>query len=69
MRHRKTIAKILQLLLLILSFVQVEFRRAAHGAEPEFALIVRSEDGQETRMSMGDIANLPCERSRQRRKG
>lgn len=59
MRRRKTIAEILPILLVTLAFALADFHGAARGAEPEFALVVRSEQGRETRMSMGEIAKLP----------
>lgn len=59
MCRRKSLTEILPIPLVTLSFALVDFHRAAGGAEPEFALIVRNEEGRETRMSMGEIAKLP----------
>jgi len=59
MRRRKSIAEIVPIVLVTLSFALIDFHHTARGAESEFALIVRSEEGRETRMSMAEIAKLP----------
>jgi hypothetical protein len=56
---RKSIAESFPIFLLTLSFALVDGHYAARGAEPEFALIVRDEQGRETRVSMGEIVKLP----------
>lgn len=59
MRRRKSIAEIFSILLVTLSFALVFFHHTARGAEPESALVVRTEEGREFRMSLGEIAKLP----------
>lgn len=59
MRGRKDIVEVLPILLLTLLLTLVATHHALRAAEPEFALIVRNEEGRETRMSMGEFAKFP----------
>lgn len=59
MRDRKSIAVIVPVLVVMFLLAMVSIPHAAHGSDPEFALIVRSEEGRETKVSMGEIAKLP----------
>jgi hypothetical protein len=56
---RNRIVKTLPILLVTLLFALVATHRTLRAAEPEFALIVRNEEGRETRMSMDDFAKFP----------
>jgi hypothetical protein len=59
MRGRKCFAKIFSIILVALSLALLDFYTPARGGEPEFALIVRNQEGRETRLSMGEIAKFP----------
>ncbi len=59
MRRRKSIAGIFPIFLLTLAFAFPDWCHTAWAAEPDFALVVRGEEGREIRLSMGEIAKLP----------
>ena len=59
MRCRKSGANIYLILVMALLFTSTDRRSTISAAEPGFELIVRSEAGRETRMSLGEIAKLP----------
>ena len=59
MRCRKCIAEFLAVFVVALLFMLVDFHDMARGAEPETALIVRNEEGRETKLTLGELAKLP----------
>lgn len=58
MRWRKSGANIYLIVVMALLFTSAD-RRSISAAQPGFELIVRSEEGKETRMSLSEIAKLP----------
>jgi len=59
MRSRKRIDEFLPILLVTFLLALVPTHHTARAAEPEFTLIVRNEEGRETRVSLGELAKLP----------
>ena len=59
MRCRKSGANIYLIIVMALLFTSADRRSTISAAEPGFALIVRSGEGRETRMSLSEIAKLP----------
>lgn len=59
MQCRKSGANIYLIMVLALLITSADRRSTISAAEPEFALVVRSEEGRETRMSLSEIAKLP----------
>lgn len=59
MQCRKSGANIYLIIVLALLITSADRRSMISAAEPGFALVVRSEEGRETRMSLGEIAKLP----------
>lgn len=59
MRRRKSIAGIFPIFLLTLAFAFPDWCHTAWAAEPDFALVVRGEEGREIRMSLSEMARLP----------
>ncbi len=55
---RKCIVEFLPVLLVTLLLVLLDFHDAARGAEPEPALIVRNEEGRETKLTSSELAKL-----------
>jgi hypothetical protein len=63
MRCRKSGANIYLIIVMALLFTSADQRSTISAAEPGFELIVRSEEGRETRMSLSEIAKLPRTRT------
>ena len=59
MQCRKSGANIYLIIVLAVVITSVDRRSMISAAEPGFALVVRSEEGRETRMNLGEIAKLP----------
>ena len=59
MQCRKSGANIYLIIVLALLITSADRRSMISAAEPGFALVVRSEEGRETRMSLGEIAKVP----------
>jgi len=59
MRCRKCIAEFLPVFVGALLLTLVDFHDMARGAEPETALIVRNEEGRETKLTLSQLAKLP----------